>query len=88
MMQFILVDKSKSQSNATYQDAIHVLCKNESICALHFWVDKRYIPINYSRMSDEEANAETAIYGRNRNTGLENFMWNCRIKNEPDKCFK
>ena len=87
MMQFVLVDKAKERSEPVYQDAIHKLCEPENICALHFWSDERFIPVKYTSMSDAEANAEVAIYGRNPLTGLTNFMWNCRINNDPNKCF-
>lgn len=85
--QFVVVDKSKEADERVYRDAARALCIPGKHCFIHFWSDRRHVPAGYP-MTDAQANAMVASYTKNPTNGFEQLLWNCRIKNDPKKCFR
>jgi len=86
-VKFVLVEKSKEGSEAVYQIAIGELCGRAAHCMLLFWSDRRFVPSRLP-MSDFQAEAKVASYVRNTSTGFEQFLWDCRLNSDPNKCFR
>lgn len=84
--QFVLVRKASESDRQIYDDAIEHLCRLDEWCGLHFWSDSSLIP-NRLPMSDRQTATEVANYTRNPDTGFAQFVWNCRVHNDPLNCF-
>ncbi len=87
MMQFVLVAKPREADPAVYRRAIRALCKPGKHCFLLFWSDRRQVPSRMP-MTDRQASAQVASYTKNPATRFEEMLWNCRIKNDPQTCFR
>jgi hypothetical protein len=85
-MKLVVVSKTRQGDIALYKEAIQGVCGNGQMCIVHFWTDRKRVPATIP-MSTAELKAKTASYTRNPNTGFEQFLWNCRIKNDPNQCF-
>lgn len=86
-MLLVVVDKAKEANEQIYQDAIRALCVPGKICSIQFWSDRRHVPSNWP-MTDAQSDALVASYMKNPNSGFEQFLLSCLIKNDPDKCFR
>ena len=87
LMKIVVIEKQREGSRETYQDAIDHLCQPNKYCLLNFWSEKNFVPKKFP-MSDAEADAKVAQFIRNPNTNFEQFLWNCRIRNDPKECFR
>ena len=86
MLQLVAVDKEKESDKDVYRDAWRTLCTLGERCFILFWSDRDQIPLNLP-MNDAQASAQVASYTRNPHTGYTKFLWNCRIRNDPENCF-
>jgi len=84
--QFVLVEEASESNRKIYDDAIGRLCRKDEWCGLHFWSNSSLIP-NHLPMSDLQAASEVANYTQNPDTGFVQFVWNCRVHNDPLSCF-
>lgn len=84
--QFVLIVKASESDRETFDDAIEHLCRVDEWCGLHFWSDTSLIP-NRLPMSDVQTAAQVANYTRNPDTGFAQFVWNCRVHDDPVNCF-
>jgi hypothetical protein len=84
--QFVLVEKQSESDQKLYDDAIAHLCRSDEWCGLHFWSDSSLIP-SHLPMSDLQAACEVANYTQNPDTGFTQFVWNCRVHDDPLNCF-
>jgi hypothetical protein len=84
--QFVLVRKASESDRQIYDDAIKHLCRLDKWCGLHFWSDASLIP-NRLPMSNLQTSTEVANYTRNLDTGFKQFVWNCRVHQDPLSCF-
>jgi hypothetical protein len=84
--QFVLVRKASESDRQIYDDAIKHLCRLDKWCGLHFWSDASLIP-NRLPMSNLQTATEVANYTRNPDTGFAQFVWNCRVHQDPLNCF-
>jgi hypothetical protein len=87
MQQIVVVDKTKDAKEQIYKDAIQTLCIPGKHCYIQFWSDRQLTP-NSLQMTDAQLDARNASYVKNPVSGLEEFNWNCRIKNDPGKCIR
>lgn len=85
--QFVVVDKSKEADERVYLEAARALCIPGKHCFIHFWSDRRHVPVGYP-MTDTQANAVVASYTKNPTNGFEQLLLNCRIKNDSKNCFR
>jgi hypothetical protein len=86
MMKLVAVADHRKADRAAYQEAINGLCSPGQFCSIMFWTNRSVVPDSLP-MTDAEAAAQTASYTKNPNTGFEQFLWSCRIKNDPSQCF-
>jgi hypothetical protein len=84
--QFVLVKKTSVSDEKSYDDAIKHLCPVDEWCGLDFWSDSSQIP-SHLPMSDLQTAAEVANFTRDPATGFSQFVWNCRVHNDPLNCF-
>ena len=88
MGKFVVVNPAKESDYAVYNDAVRALCKPDEVCRIQFWTDKRLVPTTADLMTSMEADGVVADYTRNPSTGFEQLLVNCRIDNDPHKCFR
>jgi hypothetical protein len=85
MQQIVVVDKNKETNEQIYKNAIRALCIPGKHCYVQFWSDRLLTPDSFP-LTDAQLDARNASYLKNPTSGLEEFNWDCRIKNEPGKC--
>lgn len=83
----VVIDKEKETDVGVYQKAARALCVPGKHCFISFWSDRRYVPSSFP-MTDEQVDAQIASYTKNPTTGYDKLLWNCRIKNDLDNCFR
>ncbi len=86
-MEFVVVSKEKEADEDVYIDAIRNLCKRGQFCKVMFWSDRSLVPTTWP-MTDKQSDGVTVDYVHNPNNNFTQFLWNCRIVNEPSRCFK
>jgi hypothetical protein len=84
--QFVLVEEASESNPKLYDEVIRRLCRKDEWCGLQFWSDSSLIP-DHLPMSDLQAASEVANYTQNPDTGFVQFVWNCRVHNDPLNCF-
>jgi hypothetical protein len=84
--QFVLVEAASESNRKLYDDVIARLCRKGEWCGLQFWSDSSLIP-NHLPLSDDQAASEVANYTQNPDSGFAQFVWNCRVRNDPLNCF-
>ncbi len=81
----VVVSKAKEDVESVYREAIAALCASETNCFISFWSDRAQAASSLP-MSDAQGRAMTAIYSKNTTKGLDQLLWNCRVKKGPQHC--
>jgi len=84
---FVLVEGPSARLYEVYEDAGRSLCHSHSHCMVHFWDDPDRAAAGLP-LTDSQAEAKAASYTRNTQTGHEQLLVSCRIRNDPDLCFE
>ena len=85
-MKFVLIEKDSERNRASYDAAIGTLCQAGKTCTIHFWSDPAFAP-KKSPVSPEQAEAEVATYSKDPKAPSGQFLWSCRLKDDPNHCF-
>ena len=86
MTVLVVVAKDKEAEESVYRAAIRDICKRGQFCKIMFWSNKADVPLSLP-MTDKQATAQTADYVYNPKTRFDELLWNCRIVNDPSRCF-
>jgi hypothetical protein len=97
---YVYISPDKTKDESVYQEAILSICKPSTVCWVLFWTDKSKMPSSKVKlpdgiMTDEQADAEAAQFETASfqtkpfitPSTSEEFMWSCKIVNNPNKCF-
>jgi hypothetical protein len=85
---FVVIDSSRIDERAVYQAASADLCRDRPICQVIFWGAGSDAPKSLP-MTDQQADAQLAVWNINSNTGLKQMLWSCkRFPSTPKtECF-
>jgi hypothetical protein len=86
MMEFVVIAKEHEANEKAYLDIISNICMPGEFCHVMFWTDKKDVPSSWP-MTEEQKDAMTVDYFYNANSDETIFLWNCRIVDDPEKCF-
>jgi hypothetical protein len=83
-MHFIAIDKAEVLNMDVYRDAVASTCVGKRICLVHFWTDAKKVPHKLP-MTDAQASSEVATWTQNLNTGMREWLWNCKVVAKPQE---
>lgn len=86
IMNFVVVSKEREADKDVYLDAIQSICKVGENCKVIFWTSEDQVPTSWP-MTDAQKESRVVDYFKEGNSEEEKFLWNCRIVNDPSKCF-
>lgn len=85
MMKAISVPAERADDRENYQRIIEAECPRRGFCML--WFFEGLSSVSYP-LSDADAEAQTAQYNRNPNSGMDQLLLACRLGDFPaDQCF-